>query len=248
MDIPIRLAAAAGPSGRSGAADGGVSHPLDLSARHFLLLSQWLSPAFPVGAFAYSHGLERAIRSGDVAGRDDLLDWLVSLLEFGSARNDAIFLVHAWGAESERELAEIAALAQAFSSSAERHRETMEMGRALAGTLNGTGWEEFSGTGLEFMAYPVVLGVAARVRGIPLGACVLAFLQAFCANLVSAAQRLVPLGQTEAQDILSRLHGPLENQARKMIDAPLEALGGCAFGSDMAAMEHETQTVRLFRT
>ncbi|HHB83520.1 MAG TPA: urease accessory protein UreF [Devosia sp.] len=220
-----------------------------LTSKQLLMLTQWLSPAFPVGAFAYSHGLEWAVQSGDVMDRASMGDWLMALLENGSARNDALFLIHAYRADSPEELGQVAELAAAFVCGAERYAETMEMGAALAkmlGELSGGGLQ--AGDRLQAMAYPVVLGVAARGRDIPVNMCVSMYLHAFSANLVSASQRLVPLGQVEGQKILLDTHKVIELLVPKLLNATLEELGGCAFRSDMAAMLHETQKVRLFRT
>src|SRR5690349_613344 len=77
-----------------------------------LRLMTWLSPAFPVGSFSYSHGLERAVHDGLVAGAGELQDWLEQLLEAGSAWNDAVLFAESWRrAADEGDLMGLAELA-----------------------------------------------------------------------------------------------------------------------------------------
>lgn len=226
---------------REGPMDIPTSFSIEPSALH--LLTQWLSPAFPVGAYAYSHGLEWAVAAGDVHDRQSAQDWIVALIEHGSGRNDGILLTHAYRAKNEVALAEIAELAAAFVSGAERLQETMEMGTALAKAIGGV-------LDVEVMPapYPVVLGAAACNCQIPLAPTISLYLHGFGVNLVSAAQRLVPLGQIEGQEIIAHLSGIIEQVVPQLLGASLDDLGGSAIRADMASMRHETQKTRLFRT
>ena len=99
-----------------------------------LTLSQLLSPSFPVGAFAYSHGLETAITEGRIVSAPTLQSWLVDLLEHGGARSDAVLLNAAFGA-ADGAVAPIDAHARAFSASAERLKETDLQGAAFCETV-----------------------------------------------------------------------------------------------------------------
>lgn len=205
-----------------------------------LTLAAWLSPGFPVGAFAYSHGLEQAVAAGEVTDAATARDWIGACALHGAGRNDAILTAAALrGGDAE----ELDALARSFAASAERLRETVAQGTAFAGTV-AAAW----GGDATPRAYPVALGVAARARGLPPAATVALGLSAFAANLVSAAVRLVPLGQIEGQCILAALHPALARAARAAMAASTDDLGGCTWGADIAAMRHETQPVRLFRT
>jgi len=205
-------------------------------------LTQWLSPAYPVGAFSYSHGLEWAISEGEVGDAEALTAWLRDVLQHGAGRNDAIFLAQAYGAKS-RALAEIAELATALCPSAERLLETTAQGAAFAKTTRAV-WP----LPLDDMPYPVALGAAARLHDVPLPETVSLYLHAFMANLVSAAIRFMPLGQTEGQAVLAALIEPIEAVAAEALTASLDDLGGCAFRADMASMHHETQPTRIFRS
>ncbi|MEO0344139.1 MAG: urease accessory UreF family protein [Pseudomonadota bacterium] len=197
----------------------------------------WLSPSFPTGAFAYSHGLEYAIHAGDVTNAKELEDWLQTLLRFGAARNDAILLAHAYRGE------EVADLASALAGSKERHQETWDQGRAFARTA-----QSLLGVQIDATPLPCVLGQAAAQAHIDLQEFLPMALHAFAANLVSAAVRLVPLGQTTGQTVLQNLFPIIDDIAAEAMRATLDDLGNMAFRSDIASMKHETMTTRIFRT
>jgi urease accessory protein len=217
----------------------------------------WMSPAFPVGAFAYSHGLEAAVEAGDLADAESAHDWIGYLVEHGSGCNDALFLAAAYraagagaGAEPGTPLAELAELAAATAPSAERSLETLAQGTAFvricrdAWGADHPALAALSGD----VAYPVAVGAIAAVHGVPLAATLEAYLHGFAANLVSAAVRLIPLGQTDGQRILARLAPAVARLAAWAETATLDDLGGSAVRADMASMRHETMYSRLFRS
>ena len=207
-------------------------------------LLTWLSPAFPIGAFAYSHGLEWAIEAGDVQDETALYDWVQAVLRHGSGRNDAIFLRHAHRANDPDALRSLAELAAASQPSRERRNETLAQGTAFL--LAGEVW---GGCGIEgAVAYPVAFGALARAHGVPEDPAALGYLHAFAANLVSAAVRLVPLGQTAGLRTIAALEPVVGEIADETCGAGLGDIGGACFRSDIAAMRHETQYTRLFRT
>lgn len=205
-----------------------------------LVLVQWLSPGFPVSGYAYSHGLEAAMISGAVAGADSLRRWLADVLAFGSGRADAILLARALKGDDPGILSDMAA---ALAASRERLAETMDQGAAFVATVNAV-----RGFGLPPLAYPVAVGAAARGLGLDAAEVAALYLHAFAANLVQAAVRFLPLGQTEGQAVLAGLHPVILQVAREAAGADLSDLGGAALGSDLAAMRHETLDVRIFRT
>ena len=210
-------------------------------------LTAWLSPAYPVGAFAYSHGLERAVTDGVVHDAGSAQSWIADCLECGAGRTDAILLAHAWraaGAKDPRALDDVAALGLALAPSAERLSETRDQGEAFA-SVTGDAW---GASAVPHAPYAVAVGAAAASGSIPLAATLQTYLQAFAANLVSAAVRLVPLGQTQGQTIVAGLAECIGRLTEEAADAPLEAIGGCAVLADIASMNHETQEPRLFRS
>lgn len=204
------------------------------------ILAAWFSPAYPVGAYSYSHGLEWALEAGWVAGRAGLEAWTRDLLDFGAASTDAILLCHAWRAADPGPLAE---LAEALAPSAERHLETMAQGAAFARTTAAV-WE----LPLPPLPYPVAVGYAAGRLRLPLPLTATLFVQAFAAGIVSAGVRLMPLGQTDGQRITAALMPCAARAARRAQAATLDEVGGTAFGADLAAMLHETQYTRLYRS
>jgi urease accessory protein len=211
--------------------------------RPLLNLLAWLSPAFPTGAFAYSHGLEWAVEAGDIKDSDSLQLWLTDVLTHGSGRSDTLLLRHAHrAANNPVALRDIVALATACAPARERRDEALNQGRAFR--LAVAAWTAIP----EDASYSVAVGAAAGARGIPEDDTAVAYLQAFATNLISAAVRLVPLGQTAGLHVLAALESVILATAANTRNAMLDDVGGCAFRSDLAAMRHETQYTRLFRS
>jgi urease accessory protein len=212
--------------------------------RPLLHLLAWLSPGFPTGAFAYSHGLEWAVESGDITDGATLLAWLTDVLTHGAGRSDTILLRHAHRiATDPAALAEVTALALASTPSRERRDEALNQGRAFV--LAVAPWTTQVP---QDAPYAVVVGAAAGAKQVAEDDAALAYLQTFAANLISAAVRLVPLGQTAGLRVLAALEPIVLAVATETRSATLDDIGGCAFRSDLAAMRHETQYTRLFRS
>nr|WP_171892200.1 MULTISPECIES: urease accessory protein UreF [Mesorhizobium] len=213
-----------------------------------LRLMAWLSPAFPVGGFAYSHGLERAVHDGLVADAGGLVRWLETLVEMGSGWNDAVLFAESWRrARHGSDLDEVAALAEALAGSRERHTETMLQGAAFLKAA--TAWSNPVLARLPAeCAYCAAVGAIAGGNGIALQDALCAFLQAFFSNLVQAAIRLGVVGQSEATALLAGFEPLALSTAARASRSTLDDLGGCAFVSDVMAMKHETQYSRLFRS
>lgn len=214
----------------------------DVVAPSLLRLLAWLSPAFPVGAYAYSHGLEQAVEDGDIADGDTLRDWLADILRHGSGRNDAILLRHAYRAVAD--VTAVNDLAVALAPSRERRMETLDQGTAFVAAA--APWQVPRLP--DRVAYPIAVGAVAGHHRIDEDTTAAAYLQAFAANLISAAVRLVPLGQTTGLRVLAALEPAILQVAVATRTATLEQLGGCTFRADLAAMRHETQYTRLFRS
>ena len=202
-----------------------------------LTLVQWLSPGFPVGAFSWSHGVETAIADGWIGGAGDLRDWLADLLEHGSGRSDAIWLRLAMAGFDD------AALARSYCPSAERLAEADRQGAAFARQAREV-WD----TGTPDAPLPLAVGHAAGVLRMDAEAVVPLYLSAFVANLVAGAQRLMPLGQTQAQAIAAGLHPLCLSVAKGTRGATLDDIESCAVWSEIAAMRHETLQPRLFQS
>lgn len=203
----------------------------------FLTLTQWLSPAFPLGSFAYSHGLETVVENGDVKDRETLTHWIADILRYGAGSVDAILLCQSMAGK------EMTDMARALAASKERLIETEAQGCAFVATVNGI-------TGSEDQAAPLPVAVGVASRGLSLAPQDVAslYLHAFTSNLVSVGVRFIPLGQTDGQKALAALHPVILEVATKAAKASLSDLASATFGADIAAMHHETQDVRIFKT
>jgi urease accessory protein len=218
-------------------------------------LMTWLSPSFPVGAFSYSSGLEWAVEAGDIIDATSLRDWLAAMLADGSGFCDAVFLVHSHRAASagdEAGLREVSELAAAFVPSRERHLETLAQGRAFIdiarAAWNGDGLDRSLACCEAAIAYPVAVGLVSAVHMISLPLTLHGFLHALASNWISAAARLVPLGQTDSQRVLAALEPAVDAAAARALVASLDDLGSATFRADLASLRHETQYTRLFRS
>lgn len=224
----------------------------EAAACALLRLLSWLSPAFPVGAFAYSHGIETAVDTGLIRGAADLEGLIGAIATRGAGFTDAVLVCHAWRAAASGDsegLRRVQSYAAAFRGSAEAALESSAQGRAFLAAL-AAGWPELavqSEDGTE-PAYACVIGAAAGVGGIPLADTAVAFLHAFSANLVSAGVRLVPLGQRDGVRILAALAPVIARAAAAALGTGLDDLGTATARVDWTMARHETQHVRLFRS
>jgi urease accessory protein len=218
-------------------------------------LMAWLSPAYPVGAFSYSSGIEWAVESGDITDAATLKRWLTAVIAEGGGFCDAVFFAHAHRAivaADDKALRDVAELAAAFAPSKERHLETTAQGRAFIEATRAA-WpcaalERLAAVWDGPVAYPVAVGVAAAGHGIAIEPALGAYLHAVAANLISAGVRLIPLGQTDGQRLLAAIEPTVAATAARASTVPLDQAGGAAFRADLASMHHETQYTRLFRS
>ncbi len=204
----------------------------------FLTLMQWLSPAFPTGGFAYSHGLETAMADG-LRDAPAIQQWIADVLAHGAGQADGILLAHARRGGAD----EADAFARALAPSRERLEETMAQGAAFARTVSA-----MTGRDLPARALPVAVGEAAQTLSLPDEVVIGGYLHGFAANLLACATRFVPLGQTEAQGALAALHAVIGPLAADCARTGLDNIGTAALGADLAAMRHETLDVRIFKT
>ena len=218
------------------------------------VLTIWLSPAYPVGAYSYSHGLEWAIEAREVFDRDSLQDYAATALEQGGGWTDLVLLASAWRAAAARNapaLERAAEFARALRATSEFSRESMQQGAAFVAVTRaawpGTALDDLSTESAENLAYPIAVGAACGGRA-PLGATLAAYALAFVANLISAGVRLIPLGQTDGQRALAGAAPLTLRVAARAACASLEDVGSAAPEIEIASMRHETQYTRLFRS
>ncbi|MDP1631716.1 MAG: urease accessory protein UreF [Caulobacter sp.] len=212
--------------------------------RSLLRLLTWLSPAFPVGMFGWSHGLEQAIADGTVRDGDGLIEWIIGLVEFGSGWTDAVLLAEAHAAASDPgRLDAVADLARALAPSAERLAETLGQGTAFLKAV--AAWPD-ARPPLNEAPWPVAVGASCGLAEIAGEDALAATLHAFAANLVSVALRAIPLGQTEGVRVLAAVEPVVLATAARAARSTLDDLGSAAIMSDIAALRHETLQPRLF--
>ncbi|MEO6394853.1 MAG: urease accessory protein UreF [Devosia sp.] len=211
-------------------------------------LLTWLSPAFPVGSFAWSQGLETAIVDGRVGDSAALRDWIGGGLAHGSQRNDAIILAAAYRASNDAStLAELRNLALALIGTAERHSETTLTGEAFAVAARAWPSDVFARLP-DPCPYPIAVGAIASAQGITLGDALIGYLTAAVHAQISVAVRLVPLGQTAGLQVMAALENAVAALATFAEASSLDDLGSIAYAADIAQMRHETLPVRVFRS
>jgi urease accessory protein len=211
-------------------------------------LLTWLSPAFPVGTFAWSQGLETAIADGRVRDAATLKDWIAGSLAHGALKTDAILLAHAYRGEADVEaLSELAALGLALTAASERHFETSLTGETFG--IAARAWPSDVFARLPHPCpYPVAVGAIAGAQQIGLTETLIGYLTAAVHSQVSVAVRLVPLGQTAGLQVLAGLEGLVADLSRTAATASLDDIGGIAYAADIAQMRHETIGTRVFRS
>jgi urease accessory protein len=226
---------------------------LDPAALRRLMI--WLSPAYPVGAFSYSSGLEWAVESGDVDDAQTLRRWIEALLSDGVGMSDGIFFCSAHRAVAAADaaaLALVAELAAAFVPTRERYHETTALGRAFVEITRAAwpcpGLDRLVAVRRGAIAYPVAVAAACAGHGVALGPALHAFLTATAANWISAGIRLLPLGHTDGQRVLHALEPAIAAAAQRALAARLDDVGTATFRADLAGIRHETQQTRLFRS
>ncbi len=215
--------------------------PMRIESKQLLLLLSWMSPSFPTGSFAYSHGLEWAIEDGTVANAAQLKDWISDVIMHGSGWNDAVMFANCWSEDASS----LNELALAYAASRERWLETTQLGSAfqIAASVFSS-----SVPRQDLIAYPVAAGLACSGTGIDRIHGLLAFLQGFVNSLVSVAVRLVPLGQTQGLETIRDLMPLVSETAHRAANSTLDDLGSATIASDIASMRHETLYSRVFRT
>jgi urease accessory protein len=217
-------------------------------------LLSWLSPAFPVGAFGYSHGLEAAAESGAVSDAASLQSWITAIVVHGSGRIDGDILRNAYRAAAADNLAALGTVNRhglAYRATAELARESACQGTAFVATCSAAWPDPFLAEfaqSTEAVCYAAAVGAAAGRGAVPLRDALIGYLQAMAANLVSAALRLALIGQTEGQRIVAALEAVVLRAADAAMTRDPADFGAATLAVDLASAAHETQYTRLFRS
>jgi urease accessory protein len=219
-------------------------------------LLAWLSPAYPIGAFSYSHGVETAVEQGFISDRASLVTWLESVLRQGTGVVDGALFAAAWRAATAEDWPAFDAIAEraaAWRGTSEMALESRQQGGSFL-SITRTAWPHraLDATHERLMgelALPVAVALAAAVHGIALEMALEGYLHAFTANLISAALRAVPLGQSDGQLALAALQPAVQAATAAALD--VESLDEIGTGTpllDWCSIRHETQYTRLFRS
>ena len=214
-------------------------------------LLAWLSPAYPIGAFSYSHGIETAVEEGFITDRASLVAWLETILRGGTGKVDGALFASAWRL-AEREdwpaFDAVAERAAAWRGTSEMALESRQQGASFL-SITRTAWPHAKlGAVRDELALPVAVALAAAVHGVALEVALGGYLHAFTANLISAAVRTVPLGQSDGQLALAALEGGVRQAVEAALAADLDEIGTATPLLDWCSLRHETQYTRLFRS
>jgi urease accessory protein len=221
-----------------------------------LLQLMWLaSPALPVGGFSYSEGLEAAVEAGIVANEQQAGDWLLDQLHLSLSRSDlavAAKAFKAWRRDDATTLVELNAWVTTTREASEMRLQTEQMGRSLVEWLKNRGVDDARVATLASLTpaptWPVAFALAVAQTGAPLREAMLSFCFGWAENMVQAALKSVPLGQSAGQRVLSRLSAAIPDavaHALQLSDSERQA-----FTPMLAILsaQHETQYSRLFRS
>ena len=229
-----------------------------ITDRSLLNLMNWLSPSFPVGGYAYSHGIEFAVEDGRIKNEQQLVSWVEAALVQGSGRTDGLLFVEAWHATTENDLDRLRytiELGHVWRSTSEMALENKAQGQAFFDTVKQTQkipklkkiYDLIDSEKRE-LASSVAVAIISAALEVPLKQALLAYYFSFSANLISAGVRLIPLGQIAGQSCIESLKTIVENTTVAAIEGDFNKLGSSAPIIDWALMKHETQYSRLFRS
>jgi len=220
----------------------------DARLRALLAAFHLASPALPVGGFAYSQGLERAIEDHQVADEATARRWIGDLLLLALARYEAPLWLRAFDACAAGDAAALARWNDellAARETAELRAESQQMGASLLRLLPALGVQP---PALEPAAYPAAFASACALLGVDREAGLMAYLWAWVENQVLVAVKTIPLGQQAGQRLLIALHAPLVQAVAIAAGLPDDEIGSAAIAFALASAQHETQYSRLYRS
>jgi urease accessory protein len=217
-------------------------------------LMAWFSPSYPIGAFSYSHGLEYAVETAKVKTAADLSQWIGHILRHGAGWVDAVLLKEAHAAVGDMDkLDDLCDLAAAWRGTVEMALESSQQGGSFV-TVTRAAWghealDAFAARRAgRTLPLSIAIGVASAAHRLDVSSVLAAYLHGLAANLVSAAVRLIPLGQTDGQRALNALMPVVDSIVPCALACALEDCGTASPMVDLTSMLHETQYTRLFRS
>lgn len=225
---------------------------------HSFLQLMWLaSPALPIGGFSYSEGLEAAINAELVTTESEAGDWLVQQLHLSQSRGDMAVIAQAasaWQATDLPRIAELNQWVRTTRESSELRLQTEQMGRSLVEWLRNRHADQAAILGnvtwlaAQDASYPIAFSFAAHCAGASAHDALLAYAFGWAENLVQAAVKAVPLGQSAGQRILARLTQEIPQAVACALALPDEARQAFSPMLAILSAQHEHQYSRLFRS
>lgn len=217
-----------------------------------LRLWQLISPTLPVGAYAYSAGLEYGVDCGWIKNESDASEWISGQLQHNLCTLDIPVLARLYQAWQTNDIDRVRTWNQFLLASRESHElrtEDIHLGAALAQLLPELEIEEAADwRAPEQASYATLFALAAARWHIPLQDSAQGYLWAWCENQVAAAIKLIPLGQTAGQRIMSHISQELTQAVDHGLSLNDEDIGALAPAVAIASAKHETQYSRLFRS
>jgi len=227
----------------------------ELTHDKLLTLLQLASPALPIGAYSYSEGVETLAANGAIATGIDLLDWLSQELRGGSIRLETALMRWSYAALAQQNFVQLEEWNQwlsALRETEEMRSQSWQMGRSLLrlfADLEPELVNDFPAwTQAADCNFAIAYSFVAQAWEIPVDEAAIAFLHSWAANLISAAVRAVPLGQTEGQRLLQQMTTPIQTAAAEIAELTTADLMACNWGVSLASMQHEALYSRLFRS
>ena len=240
-------------------------------AQVLLRLLQLVSPALPVGAYSYSEGFETLVQTGAIADCTTLEHWLTQELRQGAIRLETAVVARVYTAVIQQDFSTLNYWNQwlsAFRETEEMRQQSWQMGRSLVRLLQALQTQALQTQALQTQAlqpgthsvqtliaacgepcnFAVAFGIAAAAWRIDRASASLGYLHSWTGNLVNASVRLIPLGQTQGQQLLLSLYSQLEQTATEVLELSEDEFGSCSWGLSIASMTHETLYSRLFRS
>jgi urease accessory protein len=218
-------------------------------------LMQLASPLLPVGAFAYSQGLEAVVESGNVRDASTAQRWILDCLELGIARFEAPILLRLHAAWGDGDVARVQHWNTRFLASREAYElyaETVQMGfslrRLLLDLASNTSIDFAEFAEIDPLSYPAAFAFAAARWNIPARDALTAYLWSWSENQVSAALKAVPLGQVAGQNILIAAQNAVARAVDRACALADDELANVLPALAITCAQHETQYSRLFRS
>ena len=218
-------------------------------------LLTWFSPSYPVGSYAYSHGLEYATENGNIKNVKELRLWISDFLNFGTGYNDGILISCLYDAvfkNNTEKIKEICTIIKAFKPTKEISLEASQQGISFAhvvsSTINSKKFDNFMSIIDDNISYPSVVAGAGAICNINKLDLIHAYLHAFISNILSAALRLISIGQTESQILLIKLKKEVSMLINKIENKNINDLGSSIFIGEWLSASHQNQYSRLFRS